>query len=132
MNPKNPKDIDGAEISWFAPLCNGDDDFLGNRNPSYKSNWYNTKNIVEEADKLGYKNILCPSSYQVGQDTLTFIAGMAPLTKEIIFVDSPDTVKNLFVKDINFAKEVVKAVEARNENLPSTEAVKITNMKGCS
>ena len=33
---------------------------------------------------------------------------------------------------INFAKEVVKAVEARNENLPSTEAVKITNMKGCS
>ena len=33
---------------------------------------------------------------------------------------------------INFAKEVVKAVEARNENLPLTEAVKITNMKGCS
>ena len=33
---------------------------------------------------------------------------------------------------LNFAKEVVKAVEARNENLPSTEAVKITNMKGCS
>ena len=33
---------------------------------------------------------------------------------------------------INFAKEVVKAVEARNENLPSTEAVKITNTKGCS
>ena len=27
MNPKNPKDIDGAEISWFAPLCDGDDDF---------------------------------------------------------------------------------------------------------
>ena len=78
--------FDGVEISWFAPLCNGDDDFLGNRNPSYKSNWYNTKNIVEEADKLGYKNILCPSSYQVGQDTLTFIAGMAPLTKEINFL----------------------------------------------
>ena len=78
--------FDGVEISWFAPLCNGDDDFLGNRNPKYKSNWYNTKNIVEAADKLGYKNILCPSSYQVGQDTLTFIAGMAPLTKEIYFL----------------------------------------------
>ena len=78
--------FDGVEISWFAPLCNGDDDFLGNRNPNYKSNWYNTKNIVETADKLGYKNILCPSSYQVGQDTLTFIAGMAPLTKEINFL----------------------------------------------
>ena len=78
--------FDGVEISWFAPLCNGDDDFLGNRNPNYKSNWYNTKNIVEAADKLGYKNILCPSSYQVGQDTLTFIAGMATLTKEINFL----------------------------------------------
>lgn len=78
--------FDGVEISWFAPICNGDDDFLGNRNPIYKSNWYNTKNIVEAADKLGYKNILCPSSYQVGQDTLTFIAGMAPLTKEINFL----------------------------------------------
>ena len=78
--------FDGVEISWFAPLCNGDDDFLGKRNPNYKSNWYNTKNIVEAADKLGYKNILCPSSYQVGQDTLTFIAGMATLTKEINFL----------------------------------------------
>ena len=78
--------FDRVEISWFAPLCNGDDDFLGNRNPIYKSNWYNTKNIVEAADKLGYKNILCPSSYQVGQDTLTFIAGMATLTKEINFL----------------------------------------------
>ena len=78
--------FDGVEISWFAPLCDGDDDFLGKRNPNYKSNWYNTKNIVEAADKLGYKNILCPSSYQVGQDTLTFIAGMAPLTKEINFL----------------------------------------------
>ena len=86
MNKLESTSFDGVEISWFAPLCNGDDDFLGNRNPKYKSNWYNTKNIVEAADKLGYKNILCPSSYQVGQDTLTFIAGMAPLTKEINFL----------------------------------------------
>ena len=86
MNKLESASFDGVEISWFAPLCNGDDDFLGNRNPKYKSNWYNTKNIVEAADKLGYKNILCPSSYQVGQDTLTFIAGMATLTKEINFL----------------------------------------------
>ena len=33
---------------------------------------------------------------------------------------------------VNFAKEVVKSVDKRNSNLPSTEAVKITNMKGCS
>ena len=32
---------------------------------------------------------------------------------------------------INFAKEVVRVVNNRNQTLPSTEAVKITNMKGC-
>ena len=33
---------------------------------------------------------------------------------------------------INFANEVVRVIEKRNNSLPSTEAVKITNMKGCS
>ena len=75
--------INGAEISWFAPLCDGDDDFLGHRNPNFKSNWENTSTIVKTADRLGFRNVLCPSSYQVGQDTLSFVAGMAPLTEQI-------------------------------------------------
>ena len=83
MKINSPLQIDGAEISWFAPLCDGDDDFLGNRNPAYKSNWENTSAIVKTADQLGYRNVLCPSSYQVGQDTLAFVAGMAPLTEQI-------------------------------------------------
>jgi alkanesulfonate monooxygenase len=78
--------IKGAEIAWFAPICDGDDDFLGNRNPLYKSNWQNTSQIVKTADHLGYRNILCPSSYQVGQDTLSFVAGMAPITDQINFL----------------------------------------------
>ena len=78
-----PHPIEGAEISWFAPLCDGDDDFLGHRNPDYKSSWDNTSNIVKTADALGFQNVLCPSSYQVGQDTLSFVAGMAPLTQQI-------------------------------------------------
>ena len=83
MKINDPLQIDGAEISWFAPLCDGDDDFLGNRNPDFKSNWENTSKIVSTADTLGYRNVLCPSSYQVGQDTLAFAAGMAPLTEQI-------------------------------------------------
>ena len=75
--------IEGAEVSWFAPICNGDDDFLGNRNPVYKSNWKNASNILLTADKLGYRNILCPSSYLVGQDTLTFASAVAPMTENI-------------------------------------------------
>ncbi len=75
--------FEGAEISWFAPLCDGDDDFLGHRNPAFKSSWENTSDIVTTADSLGFRNILCPSSYQVGQDTLTFASAMAPLTHQI-------------------------------------------------
>lgn len=75
--------LKGAEIAWFAPLCNGDDEFLGAHDMSYKSSWENTSRILLNADKKGFRNILCPSSYQVGQDTLTFAAGVAPLTEQI-------------------------------------------------
>lgn len=75
--------LEGAEVSWFAPLCNGDDAYLGHHDIRYKSDWSNTSNILLTADKLGYRNILCPSSYQVGQDTLTFAAAVAPLTTNI-------------------------------------------------
>ena len=78
--------IDGAEVSWFAPLCDGDDDFLGNRNPAFKSSWENTSKIIKTADELGFRNVLCPSSYQVGQDTLSYVAGMATITEQINFL----------------------------------------------
>ncbi len=75
--------IDGAEVAWFAPLCNGDDAFLSKHDFQYKSDWQNTSSVLLAADQLGYRNILCPSSYQVGQDTLTFASAIAPLTKNI-------------------------------------------------
>ncbi len=75
--------LTGAEISWFAPICNGDTDLLGHMPDQYKSSWDNTSHIVMKADSLGFRNILCPSSYQVGQDTLPFVAAMAPLTRQM-------------------------------------------------
>ena len=77
------KDIDGAEIAWFAPLCNGDDEYLSRHDFRYKSDWSNTSNVAITADRLGYRNILCPSSYQVGQDTMTFASAIAPLTNQM-------------------------------------------------
>ena len=74
---------DGAEVSWFAPICNGDDAFLGSHDDRYKSTWENASNILLTADQLGYRNILCPSSYQVGQDTWSFVSAVAPKTKQI-------------------------------------------------
>lgn len=73
----------GAEISWFAPICDGDDAFLGVRDPAYKSNWNNTAAIGLAADRLGFRNMLCPSSYQVGQDTLAYAAALAPQLEQM-------------------------------------------------
>ncbi len=75
--------LKGAEVAWFAPICNGDDDYLGHRSDQYKSNWDNASRILTTADQLGYRNILCPSSYQVGQDTMTFASAVAPMTQQI-------------------------------------------------
>ncbi len=77
------KDLAASEVSWFAPICNGDTDYLGSMPDQYKSTWENASSILRKADDLGYRNILCPSSYQVGQDTWSFIAACAPLTKQI-------------------------------------------------
>ena len=38
---------------------------------------------MKTADRLGYQNILLPSSWMVGQDVMTFAAGMVPQTKQI-------------------------------------------------
>ncbi len=81
--PIRSSDTDAAEVAWFAPLCSDDYRYLGQPEGELRSSWSNTSSIIQAADKLGYRNILCPSSYQVGQDTLTFVAGNAPLTSHI-------------------------------------------------
>ncbi len=84
--PIKSQDQDGAEIAWFAPLCSDDYRHLGVPEGDLRSNWENTRNIALAAERLGFRNILCPSSYQVGQDTLSFVAGMAPLTERMNFL----------------------------------------------
>ena len=81
--PVRSSRLTSAEVSWFAPLCSDDYRFLGVPDGKLRSNWENTSAIVRKADALGFRNILCPSSYQVGQDTLSFVAGNAPLTEKI-------------------------------------------------
>ncbi len=75
--------LTGAEVAWFAPICSDDYEFLGVPDNRLKSTFAHTSNVLLTADKLGYRNILCPSSYQVGQDTLTFAAAVAPQTQNI-------------------------------------------------
>ena len=81
--PVRGEAIQGAEVSWFAPLCSDDFRHLGVTSDDLRSNWDNTRDILLRAEALCFRNILCPSSYQVGQDTLTFASAVAPLTNRI-------------------------------------------------
>src|SRR5210317_2318448 len=81
--PITSPDLDAAEVSWFSALCSDDYEFLGVPDGKLRSSWAHCSAIVQEAEAHGFRNILCPSSYQVGQDTLSFVAGCAPITKDI-------------------------------------------------
>ena len=84
--PLTSPDLRAAEVSWFAPLCNDDYQLLGVPDGALRSSFAHTSSIVQEAEAQGFCNILCPSSYQVGQDTLTFVAANAPLTSKIMML----------------------------------------------
>ena len=81
--PIRGEGLAGAEVAWFAPLCSDDFRHLGVPQGDLRSSWENTSRIVQHAEQHGFRNVLCPSSYQVGQDTLSFVAAMAPLTSRI-------------------------------------------------
>ena len=81
--PITSPDLDAAEVSWFSALCSDDYQFLGVPDGDLRSSWAHCSDIVKEAERQGFRNILCPSSYQVGQDTLSFVAGCAPITSKI-------------------------------------------------
>ena len=84
--PITSADLDAAEVSWFSALCSDDYAFLGVPDGALRSSWEHCSDIALTAERLGFRNILCPSSYQVGQDTLSFVAGCAPLTSRMNFL----------------------------------------------
>lgn len=84
--PITSADLDAVEVSWFSALCSDDYAYLGVPDGSLRSSWDHCSEIVKKAETHGFRNILCPSSYQVGQDTLSFVAGCAPITEKINFL----------------------------------------------
>lgn len=81
--PITLKELDAVEVSWFSALCSDDFQYLGVPDGTLRSSWGHCSDIVKKAEAQGFRNILCPSSYQVGQDTLSFVAGCAPITEKI-------------------------------------------------
>ncbi len=72
-----------AEIAWFCDLCGGDTEFLGQLDPARRSNFQHCRNILLNAERQGFKNILLPASFIVGQDPIAFAAAVASLTSDI-------------------------------------------------
>ena len=81
--PITSNGLDAAEVSFFSALCSDDYQYLGVPEGHLRSSWSHCSEIVKTSERNGFRNILCPSSYQVGQDTLSFVAGCAPVTEKI-------------------------------------------------
>jgi len=72
-----------VEIAWFSALCNEDYEFLGVPDGQLRSSFEHCSDIVTTADRLGYQNILMPSSFNAGQEPFVFAGATAVLTRQI-------------------------------------------------
>lgn len=72
-----------CEVSWFAALCDDDYEQLGVPDERLLSSWEHCASIVLEAERQGFDNILLPSGYGLGIDTIAFAGGIAPMTSRI-------------------------------------------------
>jgi alkanesulfonate monooxygenase len=72
-----------VEVSWFAALCDDDYEFLGVPDPRLLSSYEHCRDIVIAAERGGFDNILLPSGYQLGIDSIAFAGGVAPITNRI-------------------------------------------------
>jgi alkanesulfonate monooxygenase len=68
------------EISWFAPSCWGDTARLGVADPGRRATYEYNARIVGLADRLGYRNVLIPSSFVPGMDPWTLASALGPAT----------------------------------------------------
>jgi alkanesulfonate monooxygenase len=72
-----------CEIGWFSALCDDDYEFLGVSDPGLQSSFAHCRDITLAAESGGMDNILLPSGYTLGIDTLAFAAAIAPALQKI-------------------------------------------------
>jgi alkanesulfonate monooxygenase len=73
----------GCEVSWFGALCDDDYEFLGVADPALRSSWEHCRTIALAAEEAGYDNLLLPSGYSMGIDSVAFAAGIAPALRRM-------------------------------------------------
>lgn len=67
-----------VEVSWFGALCDDDYEQLGVVRDDLLSSWEHCGRLVRRVDELGFDNVLLPSGYALGIDTVAFAAAVAP------------------------------------------------------
>lgn len=72
-----------CEVSWFSALCDDDYEFLGVPDPRLQSSFDHCRDIALTAENGGFDNLLLPSGYALGIDSLAFGAGIAPMLKRM-------------------------------------------------
>jgi alkanesulfonate monooxygenase len=72
-----------CEVSWFSALCDDDYEFLGVAEPRLQSSWEHCRDIALAAESGGYDNLLLPSGYALGIDSVSFAAAIAPLLRRM-------------------------------------------------
>jgi alkanesulfonate monooxygenase len=72
-----------VEVAWFCPLCDDDYEYLGVPDPRLRTSFPHCRDIVLRAERNGFDNILCPSGYALGIDSVAFAGGVAPETAAI-------------------------------------------------
>lgn len=72
-----------AEFSWFDDMSDGDTEYLGVRDAARRSSFDHCLDIIQTADRNGFKGILLPAAYDTGLDPHTFAAAALPLTRQI-------------------------------------------------
>ena len=71
------------EVAWFSALCDDDYEYLGVQDPALKSSFPHCRDIAMRAERGGFDNLLLPSGYALGIDTVAFAGGIAPLLQRL-------------------------------------------------
>jgi alkanesulfonate monooxygenase len=72
-----------CEVSWFAALCDDDYEYLGVPDDALRSSWEHCRDITLAANNVGFDNILLPSGYSLGIDSVAFASAIAPLVRNM-------------------------------------------------
>lgn len=127
-----------SEVAWFSDIIGGDTEYLGILDNERRSSFEHCREIVLQAESLGFSNILFPSAFTVGQEVLPFAAGVAPETSTIKFLTAirtgevhPPTLART-IANLDHMLKGRLAINIINSDLPGLRENPVLRYKRCS